>query len=160
MYIIRMSSVFSHFTILLLCCYYCTIYYQCRSDVCTKYQEASKIVNLCLQGLIGQCVPGAKIVDLCQFGTAVMEAQANKLYTKKVGGKVVERGVAFPVCISVNDVVCNHSPLSSEELVRFLRALLSSSCTTTWLYSTYIYYIHTPCTDHTKWTMIAFFVRR
>jgi len=33
-----------------------------------------------------------------------------------VNGAVVERGVAFPVCISVNDVVCNHSPLASEEL--------------------------------------------
>lgn len=36
------------------------------SDVCTKYQEASKIVNLCLSGLVEQCVAGAKIVDLCQ----------------------------------------------------------------------------------------------
>lgn len=29
----------------------------------------------------------------------------------------VERGVAFPVCVSVNDVICNHSPLGSEEVV-------------------------------------------
>lgn len=87
-----------------------------NSDVCTKYQEASRIVNLALTGLVQQCVPGAKIIDLCQFGTTVMETQAAKLYTKKVNGAVVERGVAFPVCISVNDVVCNHSPLSSEEL--------------------------------------------
>jgi methionine aminopeptidase len=25
--------------------------------------------------------------------------------------------VAFPVCVSVNDVICNHSPLASEETV-------------------------------------------
>mmetsp|Transcript_20752 Transcript_20752/g.29295 ORF Transcript_20752/g.29295 Transcript_20752/m.29295 type:complete len:399 (+) Transcript_20752:106-1302(+) len=87
-----------------------------NSDVCTKYQEASKIVNLALSGLVQQCVPGAKIIDLCQFGTTVMETQSAKLYTKKVDGAVVERGVAFPVCISVNEVVCNHSPLASEEL--------------------------------------------
>jgi len=87
-----------------------------NSDVCTKYQEASKIVNLTLEGLVSQCVPGAKVVDLCQFGTSVMEAAASKLYTKKVNGAKMDRGVAFPVCISVNDVVCNHSPLSSEEL--------------------------------------------
>ena len=36
------------------------------SDVCTKYQEASKIVNLALTGLVSQCVAGAKIIDLCQ----------------------------------------------------------------------------------------------
>lgn len=41
-------------------------YYLFVSDVCTKYQEASKIVNLALQGLVGMCVPGAKTVDLCQ----------------------------------------------------------------------------------------------
>eukprot|EP00429_Kryptoperidinium_foliaceum_P011529 CAMPEP_0176003990 /NCGR_PEP_ID=MMETSP0120_2-20121206/1459_1 /TAXON_ID=160619 /ORGANISM="Kryptoperidinium foliaceum, Strain CCMP 1326" /LENGTH=398 /DNA_ID=CAMNT_0017336651 /DNA_START=164 /DNA_END=1360 /DNA_ORIENTATION=+ len=86
-----------------------------NSDVCTKYQEAAKIVNLTLEGLIGQCIPGAKILDICEFGHTVMEAQAAKLYTKKVDGKTVDRGVAFPVCISVNDVVCNHSPLATEE---------------------------------------------
>mmetsp|Transcript_19247 Transcript_19247/g.31988 ORF Transcript_19247/g.31988 Transcript_19247/m.31988 type:complete len:407 (+) Transcript_19247:157-1377(+) len=87
-----------------------------NSDVCTKYQEASKIVNLTLEGLVSQCVVGAKVVDLCQFGTTVMETAAAKLYTKKQKGILMDRGVAFPVCISVNDVVCNHSPLSSEEL--------------------------------------------
>ena len=74
-------------------------------------------MNLALQGLVGQCIPGAKIIDLCEFGHTVMEAQAAKLYTKKVNGKQIDRGVAFPVCISVNDVVCNHSPLPTEERV-------------------------------------------
>jgi curved DNA binding protein len=87
-----------------------------NSDVCTKYQEASKIVNLALTGLVSQCVAGAKIIDLCQFGTTVLDAQVGKLYNKKVNGAAVEKGVAFPVCISVNEVICNHSPLSSEEL--------------------------------------------
>jgi len=82
-----------------------------NSDVCTKYQEASKIVNLTLEGLVSQTVVGAKVLELCEFGTTVMEAAASKLYTKKVDGKLIDRGVAFPVCVSVNDVVCNFSPL-------------------------------------------------
>lgn len=86
------------------------------SDVCTKYQEAAKIVNLALTGLVTQCVAGAKIIDLCQFGTTILEAQTGKLYNKKVNGVAIEKGVSFPVCISVNEVICNHSPLSSEEL--------------------------------------------
>lgn len=86
-----------------------------NSDVCTKYQEASKIVNLALQGLVTQCIPGAKIIDLCEFGHTIVKTQAAKLFTKKVNGQVIDRGVAFPVCISVNDVVCNHSPLPTEE---------------------------------------------
>lgn len=52
-----------------------------------------------------------------QFGETVINAQAGKLYNKKVNGKAVEKGVAFPVCVSVNDVICNHSPLASEEVV-------------------------------------------
>ena len=90
-----------------------------NSDVCTKYQEASKIVNLALTGLISQCIPGAQILDLCNFGTTIINTQAMKLYQKKVNGVAVERGVAFPVCVSVNDVICNHSPLGSEEVVSF-----------------------------------------
>ena len=74
-------------------------------------------MNLALEGLVSQCVPGAKILDLCEFGHTVMETQASKLYTKKVDGKLIDRGVAFPVCISVNDIVCNHSPLATEETV-------------------------------------------
>jgi len=82
-----------------------------NSDVCTKYQDAAKIVNLTLEGLVSQTIVGAKVLDLCEFGTTVMEAAASKLYTKKVKGKAVDRGVAFPVCVSVNDIVCNFSPL-------------------------------------------------
>ena len=91
-----------------------------RSDVCTKYQEAAKIVNLALSGLVEQCKPGAKVLDLCEFGHNVIHTAAQKLFTKKnQNGTVIERGVAFPVCISVNDCVCNYSPLLQEERVRY-----------------------------------------
>lgn len=85
--------------------------------MCTKYQEAAKIVNLALQGLVSQCIPGANVLDLCEFGHTVINTQAQKLFTKKVAGRSIDRGVAFPVCISVNDVVCNFSPLPTDETV-------------------------------------------
>ncbi|VEU34079.1 unnamed protein product [Pseudo-nitzschia multistriata] len=44
-----------------------------------------------------------------------METAASKLYTKKVNGVAIDRGVAFPVCVSVNDIVCNCSPLNDPE---------------------------------------------
>lgn len=31
--------------------------------------------------------------------------------------KKIERGVAFPTCISVNNTVCHFSPLASDETV-------------------------------------------
>lgn len=88
------------------------------SNVTTKYQDAAKIVNLALQGLVAQCLPGKKVIELCEFGHTVINQACAKLYTKKVNGQLIDRGIAFPVCISVNDVVCNHSPLLSEERVR------------------------------------------
>ena len=51
----------------------------------------------------------------------MIDAAAAKLYTKKVKGVAVEKGVAFPVCISVNDVICNRSPLGSEDAVSAAR---------------------------------------
>jgi methionine aminopeptidase len=98
------------------------------SDVCTKYQEACRIVNLALTGIISQCVPGAKIFDLCQFGTSLINTEASKLYTKKINGNLLERGVAFPVCISVNENVCNISPLASDEMVSEENAALLCFC--------------------------------
>ena len=44
-----------------------------NSDVTTKYQEAAKIANLALQGVLQQCVAGARINDLCKFGDTVVE---------------------------------------------------------------------------------------
>lgn len=99
---------------------------------------------MALTGLVSQSVAGAKIIDLCQFGTTVLDAQLSKLYNKKVDGVAIEKGVAFPVCISVNEVICNHSPLPSEELV-------SSYTAGSILYST------PPCVGRTKLaTMHAF----
>lgn len=44
-----------------------------NSDVTTKYQEASKIANLAIQGVVQQCVAGARVNALCKFGDTVME---------------------------------------------------------------------------------------
>ena len=75
-------------------------------------------MNLALTGIISQCVVGASIIGICEFGHTVIMAGVSKLYTKKVNGTAVDRGIAFPVCISVNDVVCHHSPLDDEKRVR------------------------------------------
>lgn len=55
--------------------------------------------------------------DHHQFGQTIIETSTGKLYNKKVAGAAIEKGVAFPVCVSVNDVICNNSPLASQEMV-------------------------------------------
>ena len=123
------------------------------SDVCTKYQEASKVVNLALSGLVSRCLPGATISELCKFGNDVITLHCSKLYNKggtpssaaaATGGKEgeknkskkIEKGVAFPVCVSVNDIICNHCPLASEETVSFV--------TIRWLYEFFLLFSLAP----------------
>lgn len=44
-----------------------------------------------------------------------MDRQTGNMY--KSSKKKIERGVAFPTCISVNNTVCHFSPLASDESV-------------------------------------------
>lgn len=54
-------------------------------------------------------------MDICKFGDDLIEQRTNAIYkSKNKAGKVVLRGVAFPVCISVNECVCHCSPLQSD----------------------------------------------
>ncbi|URE05023.1 Proliferation-associated protein 2G4 [Musa troglodytarum] len=84
-------------------------------DVVTKYKSAAEIVNKALQSVISKCKPKAKIVDLCEQGDAFIREQAGNIY--KNVKKKIERGVAFPTCISVNNTVCHFSPLASDDTV-------------------------------------------
>ncbi|XP_072975100.1 ERBB-3 BINDING PROTEIN 1 [Typha angustifolia] len=84
-------------------------------DVVTKYKSAADIVNKALQLVVAQCKPKAKIVDVCEKGDSFIREQTGNVY-KNVKRKI-ERGVAFPTCISVNNTVCHFSPLASDESV-------------------------------------------
>ncbi|KAK4478442.1 hypothetical protein RD792_013917 [Penstemon davidsonii] len=84
-------------------------------EVVTKYKSAAEIVNKALQLVLSDCKPKAKIVDLCEKGDAFIREQTGNMY--KNVKKKIERGVAFPTCISVNNTVCHFSPLASDESV-------------------------------------------
>ncbi|GAV73573.1 Peptidase_M24 domain-containing protein/UbiA domain-containing protein [Cephalotus follicularis] len=84
-------------------------------EVVTKYKSAAEIVNKALQLVISECKPKAKIVDLCEKGDSFIREQSGSMY--KNVKKKIERGVAFPTCISVNDTICHYSPLASDEAV-------------------------------------------
>mmetsp|Transcript_13827 Transcript_13827/g.11789 ORF Transcript_13827/g.11789 Transcript_13827/m.11789 type:complete len:383 (+) Transcript_13827:60-1208(+) len=79
--------------------------------VLDKYQQAGKIVNAALEKVIAKTVAGAKIVEVCEFGDKYLEDEVKKVYNKKK----MEKGIAFPTCISVNNVCGHFSPLRSEE---------------------------------------------
>jgi curved DNA binding protein len=85
-----------------------------NSDVCTKYREAGRIASLALQGIKSQVVDGASIVAICKFGDTVITQACSTIYQKKVKGAAVEKGIAFPTCVSVNEMVCHNCPLDSD----------------------------------------------
>ncbi|KAJ8898976.1 hypothetical protein K2173_008478 [Erythroxylum novogranatense] len=85
------------------------------AEVVTKYKSAAEIANKALHLVISECKPKAKIVDICEKGDAFIREQTGNMY-KNVKRKI-ERGVAFPTCISVNNTVCHFSPLASDESV-------------------------------------------
>ncbi|XP_068669097.1 ERBB-3 BINDING PROTEIN 1-like [Aristolochia californica] len=85
------------------------------SDVVNKYKSAAEIVNKALQLVLSECKPKAKIVDVCEKGDAFIREQTGSMY--KNTKKKIERGVAFPTCISINNTVCHFSPLASDETV-------------------------------------------
>eukprot|EP00928_Gymnodinium_smaydae_P053750 TRINITY_DN37677_c0_g1_i1.p1 TRINITY_DN37677_c0_g1~~TRINITY_DN37677_c0_g1_i1.p1 ORF type:complete len:395 (+),score=129.69 TRINITY_DN37677_c0_g1_i1:71-1255(+) len=89
-------------------------------DVTTKYQAAAGIVNKALQAVVEACVHEADICTLCEMGDKIMETETGKLYNKKEKkdgqeqGRKIEKGVAFPTCVSVNEIVGHFSPFKGE----------------------------------------------
>ncbi|XP_023760217.1 ERBB-3 BINDING PROTEIN 1 isoform X1 [Lactuca sativa] len=84
-------------------------------EAVTKYKSAAEIVNKALQLVLSECKPKAKIVDICEKGDSYIREQTGNMY--KNVKKKIERGVAFPTCLSVNNTVCHYSPLASDETV-------------------------------------------
>ncbi|KAL3918320.1 MAG: hypothetical protein SGPRY_006058 [Prymnesium sp.] len=89
-----------------------------KADIVTKYRCAGDIANSVLQQLLAAVKPGATCVELCSLGDRLVDEAVSKIYNKKAeGGKKIEKGSAFPTCISVNHCVGHYSPLLSEDKV-------------------------------------------
>jgi len=88
------------------------------SDVVTKYRAAGTIANEVLAKVMAACVPGVKAVELCQLGDDAIEELVGKIYNGKAkDGKKIDKGIAFPTCISPTACVGHYSPLASEDTV-------------------------------------------
>jgi len=81
------------------------------NKVVTKYNAAAKIANDALAHVIKLCTADAKVVDICVAGDEFINAATGKIYNKPK----LDKGVAFPTCVSINNIVGHFSPLSSDE---------------------------------------------
>lgn len=78
--------------------------------VMEKFKAAGKIAQDVLSAVRAKCVDGADIHELCVFGDNMIVEECSKIYNNKK----IEKGVAFPVCVSLNDVCGHFSPLKAE----------------------------------------------
>ena len=67
----------------------------------------------CLAKAVELAVPGADIATICSTVDAMIEEEVKKTYASKKS-KNLERGIAFPTCISVNHIMGHYSPLVDE----------------------------------------------
>eukprot|EP00241_Pyramimonas_parkeae_P005841 CAMPEP_0114248906 /NCGR_PEP_ID=MMETSP0058-20121206/13833_1 /TAXON_ID=36894 /ORGANISM="Pyramimonas parkeae, CCMP726" /LENGTH=386 /DNA_ID=CAMNT_0001362365 /DNA_START=78 /DNA_END=1238 /DNA_ORIENTATION=+ len=84
-------------------------------EVVTKYKGAAEICNLALAHLVEEAKVGMKVIDLCtksdEFLTQKLAGSFNK---KNAKGERVEKGIAFPTCVSLNSTVCHFSPCAGD----------------------------------------------
>ena len=82
-----------------------------QPEVVTKYQAAAEITNRALAACVAQCKPGARVAHVCQAIDALVEDACEKTFNKQKG---LEKGLAFPCCLSVNEVAGHFSPPADD----------------------------------------------
>ena len=86
-----------------------------KPAILDKYKAAALITDAALKKVISLCTVGADIYQICQEGDKFMEEEVRKVFNNKKSKKL-ERGIAFPTCISVNNVFGHFSPLADESV--------------------------------------------
>jgi curved DNA binding protein len=85
------------------------------TDVVTKYKTGADMINRVLRQVVDACKAGASALQLCQMGDELIEKEVAPVFNKKVEGKPIPKGIAFPTCVSVNNVLAHNSPVSEDE---------------------------------------------
>lgn len=60
----------------------------------------------------GECKAGKSVAELCEAGDKLITEKLAKVYK----GKKVEKGIAFPTCVSINNCCGHFSPLKEDSI--------------------------------------------
>lgn len=90
-----------------------------RQDVMTKYKAAGKLVDEVLNVVASKAVTGANTYDLCTLGDKEMRTRVKGVFgkAKNAAGEKLPRGIAYPCNVSVNNMLCNHSPSTAADAI-------------------------------------------
>ncbi len=61
--------------------------------------------------VLKECAVGKSIVEICNFGDRLILAEVEKTYAKKR----IDKGIAFPTCVSPNNICGHLSPLQGDK---------------------------------------------
>ena len=67
-----------------------------------------------VKSLTEACIAGAKVLDLCKQGDELMAQETGAVFNKKVDKKPVLKGIAFPTCISINNILFHCCPVEGD----------------------------------------------
>ncbi|KAJ1623700.1 peptidase M24, structural domain-containing protein [Pavlovales sp. CCMP2436] len=80
-------------------------------EIVTKYRLAGDIATKTLAKLCEMIVPGKSPLEISEAGDAMINEACAAVYSKSK----LEKGVAFPTCVSVNNCVGHFCPLKDED---------------------------------------------
>jgi len=78
-----------------------------------KHKAAAGITDAALKKAVELAIPGADIYTICQTVDDQIEDEVKKTFNNKKNKKI-ERGIAFPTTVSVNNIMGHYSPLKDE----------------------------------------------
>lgn len=87
------------------------------SDVVTKYKAAAEITNKVMGYVLDKVRPGVVVVELCESADALLEQEIQKVFNKPTQEGAIEKGVAFPTCLSINHCCGHFSPMGTDQTV-------------------------------------------
>lgn len=82
-------------------------------NVLTKYNTAARFTNRALSAVIQGCQAGASTLELCVLGDQLVHEATQAVF--KTG---IERGIAEPTTINVNNALSGYSPMDSPYLLQ------------------------------------------
>lgn len=79
--------------------------------VLNKYVEAGRIAEDVLEAIVKKAKETKDVVELCEFGDNLIEEKTKKQFKK---GDIA-RGIAFPTCISKNEIAGHYQPIDKDK---------------------------------------------
>lgn len=85
-------------------------------DVVDKYKSAAEISTSAIDILRRACYAGMKVSMMCSLGDKKIENAVAGVYTKakNENNKTIDKGVAFPTCVSVNHCAAHFCPVPTD----------------------------------------------